>query len=72
MEVMDYNEKFYVNYQNSRFKVAKSKDNYKLVAVNKSNGKTKTIFKGTEEECKYQKDAIDEAYQQGCLFYYFE
>ena len=72
MEVMDYKERFYVNYQNSRFKIQKSKDEYKLVAINKSNGKSKTIFKGNEDDCKLHKKQIDEAYQKGCLFYYFK
>lgn len=72
MEVMDSKQRFYVNYQDSRLKIQKSKDEYKLIAVSKTNGKSKTLFKGSKEDCQQNKDWIDEAYQKGCLFYYFE
>ena len=72
MEVVDSKEKFTVPYIGTNFKIFKVKDKYKLLAVNKKNGKSKTLFTGTQDECKQNKERINEAYQQGCLFYYFK
>lgn len=72
MEVMDAKEKFSVNYLENKFKIFKVKDKYKLLAVNKKTGKSKTLFTGSKEDCDKNKEYINEAYKQGCIFYFFD
>ena len=71
MEVMDFKGKYTVTYQDYKFKIFKVKDKYKLLAVNRKNGKSKTLFTGTKEECQQHKEQIDDAWEKGCIIYSF-